>query len=117
MIGPACINFLDVVREGRGIVNQQMKELVGCRFSSEEFEFMVDSLCPSQDDTNGDLKQGCSVSRKKTTEAVGGAEDIQSHHQRDQALISRCTTGQTKAPTPHYGVVTYTIEVCFHQQT
>ena len=46
MIRPDCVNLDNVVAKCRCFVDEQLQEIVRCRFSSNELEFCVYRACP-----------------------------------------------------------------------
>ena len=49
------VNFLDLVAEGDGLIDDELEELMWCGLSGKELELFVDGMSPRQDHTGGDL--------------------------------------------------------------
>lgn len=55
MIRAHGVDFFDLVAERHRVVDEQLQELVWCRFASEELELVVDSARPCHNDAECDL--------------------------------------------------------------
>ena len=50
------VNFLDLLAEGDGLVDDELEELVRGRLSGKELELFVDGVSPRKNDAGSDLR-------------------------------------------------------------
>ena len=69
MVGPDGVNLLDIVRECRRLVYQELQELMRRRLSGEKAKLQVDRASPGENHAGRNLQRRSSVS--KCTRAAG----------------------------------------------
>ena len=50
------VNFLDLIAEGDGLVDDELDKLVGSGLSGQQFELLVDRASPRDNDKQRDLR-------------------------------------------------------------
>ena len=55
MVRPDCVDFVNLIAKGHGIVHKQLQELVRSRFAGQKFKLSVDCIDPGGDDDSRNL--------------------------------------------------------------
>ena len=86
MVGSDCIDLLDHVTEGHGLVREQLKELMWSTLPSQQFELLVYRSCPCNNDARRNLDGGVMGKMKDTL--IWG-ENSRLKHQWGPTLYNR----------------------------
>ena len=55
MVSSDSVHLLNFIAESRGLVNEQLEEIMWGRFPREKFKLFLDGMCPRNNDSRGDL--------------------------------------------------------------